>query len=231
MKTQPYTVRRIVQETSDVRSYILEFGDHPFSFTPGQFVIFNLNANQQAPLTISSSPHDQKYFQVTVKRIGNFGTQFYDNVQIGDTLYASEPMGQFKLQTENLDPICFIGRDYCITAARSFFYYLLIQQPQRRMTLFHEISDPDQILYQNEFKFFEQNSPLTRILILDQPNRPAGWNGGLGRLTPIMLRSLYLENTNTKFFAAGEHAEIKFYQQLFQSAEIPKQNIAVERWS
>lgn len=231
MQTQPYTVRRIIQETPDVRSFIFEFGEHPFDFTPGQFVIFHLDADRQAPLTISSSPHDQKYFQVTVKRIGNFGTRFYDQVQVGDTLSVGRPMGQLKLQTDSLDPVCFVGMDYCIPAARSFFYYILMRQPQRRLTLFHELSDPNQILYNNEFRYFDQNSPLTRVLILNQPTRPAGWNGGLGRVTPVMLRALYLENPKTKFYAAGEHPEIKFYQQAFQSAEIPKQNIVVERWS
>ncbi|MFQ3580671.1 MAG: FAD-binding oxidoreductase [Chloracidobacterium sp.] len=231
METKPYTIRRILQETPDVRSFILEFGDHPFSFTPGQFTVVHLNAECQAPLTISSSPHDQKYFQFTVKRTGNFGTQFYDQAQIGDTVSIGEPMGQLKLQTDTLDPVCFLGSDYCIPAARSFFYYILIRQPQRKMTLFHEVTSLDQVLYDNEFKHFEQNSPLTRVVLLNQPNRPAGWAGGLGRITPVMLRSLYLENPKTKFYAAGEFAEVKFYQQLLQAAEIPKQSTFVERWS
>ncbi|MCS7080102.1 MAG: hypothetical protein NZ585_08635 [Chloracidobacterium sp.] len=231
MSTRPYTVCRIIQETTDVRSFIFDFGEYPFSFTPGQFAVFHLNAERQACLTFSSSPHDQKYFQVTVKRIGNFGTQFYDQVKVGDIIHVTEPMGQLKLQTDSLDPVCFIGMDYCIPAARSFFYYILTRQPERRLTLFHELTDSSQILYDDEFKHFEKNSPLTRILILNQPTRPVGWVGGLGRVTPVMLRSLYLENPNTKFYAAGEYPEIKFYQQTFQSAGIPKSNITVERWS
>jgi hypothetical protein len=99
------------------------------------------------------------------------------------------------------------------------------------MTLFHEVTDPSQVLYDSEFKHFEQNSPLTRVILLNQPTRPAGWFGGLGRVTPVMVRSLYLENPNTKFYAAGEYPEIKFYQQVLQSAEIPKTSIFVERWS
>ncbi len=231
METHPYTLRRIIQETPDVRSFIFDFGDHPFGFTPGQFVIVHLDAERQAPLTISSSPHDQKYFQLTVKRTGNFGTQFYDRMQIGDAVSIGRPMGQLKLQTDSLDPVCFIGCDYCIPAARSFFYYLLVRQPERRLTLFHEVTDPSQILYDGEFRHFEQNSPLTRVLLLNQATRPAGWLGGLGRITPVMVKSLYLENPNTKFYVAGEYPEVKFYQQILQSAEIPKTSIFVERWS
>ncbi len=230
METHPYTLRRIIQETPDVRSFIFDFGERPFAFMPGQFVIFHLD-DSQAPLTISSSPHDQKYFQVTVKRTGNFGTQFYDRMQVGDTVRIGPPMGQLKLQTDNSEPVCFIGCDYCIPAARSFFYYILVRQPERRITLLHEVSDPNQILYDNEFKHFEQSSPLTRVVLLNQPTRPAGWFGGLGRITPIMVRSLYLENPNTKFYVAGEYPEVKFYQQTLQSAEIPKTSIFVERWS
>ncbi len=231
MKTNSYVLRRIIQETPDVRSFIFDFGDSPFSFTPGQFVIFRLDDKRQAPLTLSSSPHDQKYFQVTVKRTGNFGTRFYDQMQVGDAVSIGEPMGNLKLDVNASDPVCFIGSDYCIPAARSFFYYILIRQPQRRITLFHELTDPSQALYDNEFKHFDQNSPLTRVLILNQLIRPPGWMGGLGRITPVMLRSLYLENPNTKFYAAGEYPETKFYQQALQSAEIPKQSIVVERWS
>lgn len=231
MDAYPYTLRRIIQETSDVRSFVFDFGDRPFSFIPGQFVIFHLDDKCQAPLTISSSPHDQKYFQVTVKRIGNFGTRFYDQMQVGTTVLVGPPTGQFKLQTDSYDPVCFIGRDYCIPAVRSFLYHILVRQPERHITLFHEITDPTQILYDNEFKHFEKDGPMTRILILTQTTRPAGWFGGLGRITPLMVKSLYIENTSTKFYIAGEYPEVKFYQQVLQSAEIPKSSIFVERWS
>ncbi|MGQ9896410.1 MAG: ferredoxin--NADP reductase [Acidobacteriota bacterium] len=238
MEIRSYVLQRIIQETSDVRSFIFDFGEHPFDFIPGQFVIVHLNAECQAPLTISSSPHDRKYFQVTVKRTGNFGTQFYDQMRVGEKVSIGRPMGQLKLQIDSLDPVCFIGCDYCIPAARSFFYYMLVRQPQRRLTLFHEITDPNQILYDKEFQHFEQNSPLTRVLLLNQQTspvnqqtRPAGWFGGLGRITPIMVKSLYAENSSTKFYVAGEYAEVKFYQQTLQLAEIPKTSIFVERWS
>jgi hypothetical protein len=46
-----------------------------------------------------------------------------------------------------------------------------------------------------------------------------------------MVKSLYIENKSTKFYIAGEYPEVKFYQQVLQSAEIPKSSIFVERWS
>lgn len=231
MKINRFTVRKITQEMTDVRTYTFGYGPYPFEFEPGQFAIVHLNNDIQGPLTFSSSPTDKGQFEMTVKRTGNFGTRFYDTIRAGDPVPIATPMGKFILEREKAYPVCFIGRDYAITAARSFHRFLVATPPVRQFTLLHEISGFDQVLYDAEFRNHPVFEGFTRILTLDQPTRSGGWTGPLGRVTPRMFQGLYEESPDIRFYAAGEGIDIAFYKNQLQTAGIPKSNVLVERWS
>ncbi len=231
MEANRYTIRKITQELADVRSYAFDFGNAPFEFEPGQFVIFTLDADLQAPLTISSSPTERSQFEVTVKRTGNFGARFYDTMKAGDSVSVGRPMGQFKLDRKAAAPICFIGRDYAITAARSFLRFLWETGSSRRLTVLHEISGFDQALYDAEFRKYQAGERFTRLLLLDQPTRPPGWTGPVSRVTDQLLKGLFVESPDTVFYAVGEGTDIGFYKTQLQAAGIPKTNFLLERWS
>lgn len=231
METNRYTIRKITQELSDVRSYVIDVGKGSFEFEPGQFVIVTLGDDLQAPLTISSSPTEEGRFEVTVKRTGNFGTRFYDTVETGDLVTVGRPMGNFKLDRTAAAPICFMGRDYTITAARSFLRFLWGTWSSRRLTILHEISGFDQVLFDAEFRRYPEGDRFTRLLLLDQATRPPGWTGPVCRVTDQLLKGLYAESPDTLFYGVGEGTDIGFYKTQLQAAGIPKSSFLLERWS
>ncbi len=231
MNPSRFQIRKVTQELSDVRSYAFDFGNSRFDFEPGQFVIVTLGPELQAPLTISSSPTEPGQFEITVKRTGNFGTRFYDTMTAGDEVSLSRPMGQFKLDRQAVSPVCFIGRDYAITAARSFLRFLWETGSPRRLTLLHEISGFDQVLFDAEFRRYPPGERFTRLLLLDQPTRPPGWTGPVSRVTDQLLKGLFVESPDTRFYAVGEGSDIGFYKNQLQAAGIPKTSFLLERWS
>lgn len=231
MEPLRYTIRKITQELADVRSYAFDFGVNAFDFDPGQFVIVTMSDALQAPLTLSSSPTEKSHFELTVKRTGNFGTKFYDSMKAGDSVAIGRPMGQFKLHRTAATPVCFVGRDYAITAARSFLRFLSDTGTTRRFTILHEISGFDQALFDAEFRKHHLGDQFTRLLLLDQPTRPPGWTGPVSRVTDQLLKGLFVESPDTMFYAVGEGADVGFYKTQLQAAGIPKANFMLERWS
>jgi glycine betaine catabolism B len=229
MTINRFSVRKITQELEDVRTYTVGFGPSGFDFQPGQFSIVRLSEDVQGPLTLIPHQDDERAFEVTVKRTGNFGARFYDSVRAGDPLQFGIPMGKFVLEN-NASPICFLGRDYTIPAARAFLRTLQRRKDPRSMTLIHEITGVDQLMYDSEFR--EETSPqFTRVLVLDKPIRPNGWTGPVGRVTENMVGALYGESRETVFYAVGEGADMNYYRQIFEKAGIPRELLRLERWS
>jgi ferredoxin-NADP reductase/MOSC domain-containing protein YiiM/ferredoxin len=101
-------VAAIKQESTDVRSFVLESEDHHPLPTPlpGQFLIFRLQAGENsAPVMRSyslSGPPDAGTYRVSVKRATGPGSRyFHDRIQTGDLLQVSAPRGSFTLAAGN----------------------------------------------------------------------------------------------------------------------------------
>lgn len=96
-------VLRIVQETDDTRSFVLDVPDElreTFRYRAGQFCTFRVRLGQEHHLrcySMSSAPETDADLTVTVKRVpgGLVSNWFNDRVAEGDILEATKPAGVF----------------------------------------------------------------------------------------------------------------------------------------
>lgn len=230
--TANYIVQHVKQELKDVRTYTFDFGLSRFHFDPGQFVIVALPTDEtvQGALTLCSSPLNAKEFELTLKRSGDFGAQFFDQVRAGDIVRIGKPTGPFKIDPRDTRPICFIARDYCIPAARSIYRFLNETQSGRPFCLLHEISGFDQVLYNKELAVPSIKN-YARWITLDQPNPPANWPGPKGRVTADLVRKALKNPLETLYYITGEGPDVKHFKQVLDELHIPSLNIRQERWS
>lgn len=110
-------VGRVVAETADARSFVLEVPgelDEAFAYRAGQFCTFRIEVGDRPLLrcySMSSSPEVDGELQVTVKRVpgGAVSNWMIDNLGPGDTVEVTPPAGVFSLSGGTGDVVAFAG--------------------------------------------------------------------------------------------------------------------------
>jgi len=108
----PVRVTRIIQETADTRTFVL---DAPFSYRAGQFLTFRICGTLRS-YSMSSSPDTDSELMTTVKRVpdGLVSNWMHDHLAPGDLVEATRPAGVFCLR-ENPAPMVAFGAGSGIT--------------------------------------------------------------------------------------------------------------------
>lgn len=107
-------VTRIVKETPDTRTFVLEPEDGPFSYQAGQFCTFKVTVDGK-PLfrsySMSSAPETDTEFMTTVKRVpgGAVSNWMHDNLSEGDEVELTVPTGRFCLRDGEVPVLGFSG--------------------------------------------------------------------------------------------------------------------------
>ncbi|MGW5384409.1 2Fe-2S iron-sulfur cluster-binding protein [Nocardia sp. NPDC003963] len=102
-------VTRIVKETPDTRTFVLEPHDGPFSYQAGQFCTFKFVVDGKPyfrSYSMSSCPVSDTEFMTTVKRVpgGTVSNWMHDNLSEGDEVELTVPTGRFCLR-EGATPV------------------------------------------------------------------------------------------------------------------------------
>jgi 3-ketosteroid 9alpha-monooxygenase subunit B len=110
-------VKRVVQETADACSFVLDVPDdlrETFRYAPGQFCTFRVHVDGAEHLrsySMSSAPDTDDDLTVTVKRVagGLVSNWFLDNLSEGDDVEVTKPAGVFCPQDTELPVLAFCG--------------------------------------------------------------------------------------------------------------------------
>jgi len=152
----PLRVKRVVQETHDTKSYVLDVPaelDDAFVYEAGQFCTFRVPFPDDDLLrcySMSSSPDTDDDFAVTVKRVlgGRVSNWFLDEVAEGDTLSLTFPAGVFTLRPHTTPIVAFAGGSG-ITPVFSLIKSALATT-QRSVRLLYANRDVDSVIFRAE---------------------------------------------------------------------------------
>jgi ferredoxin-NADP reductase len=111
---QRATVTRIVRENADVRTFVLDPHEGPFSYRAGQFCTFLVRVDGRALLrsySMSSAPETDTELMTTVKRVpgGAVSNWMIDNLVEGDQIELTRPRGAFCLRPAGTPLLGFSG--------------------------------------------------------------------------------------------------------------------------
>lgn len=103
----PVRITRIIQETADTRTYVL---DAPYPYRAGQFVTIKACGALRS-YSMSSSPATDTELMTTVKRVpgGLVSNWMHDHLQPGDTVETTLPAGVFCLREASAPLVAFCG--------------------------------------------------------------------------------------------------------------------------
>jgi ferredoxin-NADP reductase len=151
----PLTVREIVPETEDARSFVLEVPEAHrdlFAYRAGQFCTFRVRVDGQEHLrcySMSSAPGLDPYLTVTVKRVprGTVSNWLLDNVSVGDVLEVTPPAGVFCVPEGEGVVVAFCGGSGA-TPVLSITKDLLATT-ERRLRILYANRDADSVIFRN----------------------------------------------------------------------------------
>lgn len=156
MKFYPLTVREVIDETVQARSFRLRpAGEHAhlFGYKPGQFLTFRIpqgDGHIERCYSLSSAPPGDAELKVTVKRVRDgFGSNWFNDVpKPGDAIEVAPPSGRFVLRSRDRRPVLFAGGSG-ITPVISLIKQAL-HETALAPRLFYANTDTDQIIFRRE---------------------------------------------------------------------------------
>lgn len=108
------TVRRIIKETPDAYTFVLDPHEQPFSYRAGQYCTFRVrvdDAELYRSYSMSSAPETDTELMTTVKRVpgGKVSNWLLDHVAEGDDLTMTRAAGTFCLTESSVPLLAFAG--------------------------------------------------------------------------------------------------------------------------
>lgn len=244
--TLEFRVKKIIQETDDTRTFVLETLDEgPLHYAAGQFLTFVLEGNGQEvrrSYSMSSAPGIDELPAITIKRVANgeISRYWHDHVQVGTLLRVLPPAGRFTLEPADgtARDIVLIGAGSGITPLFSILKYVLAHEPESRVTLLYASRRERSIIFGEQLEEWQQRYPsrLKIVHVLSQPSDD--WLGTRGRINNFRLErmvgeSLHFPTERARFFLCGPFelmrtAEITLRFMGFEGDQIRKENFVID---
>ncbi|MCU1452028.1 MAG: Oxidoreductase FAD-binding domain protein [Acidimicrobiales bacterium] len=226
----PLRVRRIVQETVDACSIVLEVPEDlldAFAYDAGQFCTFRVSIEGQERLrcySMSSSPEVDAELQVTVKRVpgGAVSNWLNDALAPGDVIDASPPSGLFRLGDATGDIVAF-GGGSGITPIFSIVKSALATT-SRRVRLLYANRDQDAVIFSAELAALEARHP-DRLLVAHHLDVDRGF------VEPGTVRPLIDDAIDADFYVCGPGPFMDVVEGTLLEQGIAPARIHIERFS
>lgn len=225
-----FTIKEIIQETPDIRSFVLS-PNQPFSYKPGQFLTI-VRGDIRRSFSFSSHPSDP-FPKVTLKRIpnGEISRWLFDHVKIGDHIETIEASGLFTYpeDTSAYDTVVFLAAGSGITPVFSLLrealsrndnlkFLLLYSNRSKQQTVFYDqlvqLQKEHADRLSTEF-FFSNNMDLQRA-----------------RLTRLILEDILKKKikdpSRALFFLCGPHVYMQNISITLITEGVPDDNIRRE---
>ncbi len=156
------------------------------TYLPGQHLPIQLEVNGEyisRRYTLSSSPSRPGRYAISVKRVddGRVSNWLHEHFQVGDTLVADSPSGDFHLGVHT-DKLLLLSAGSGVTPMLSMLRYLSDNDCVRDVVFYHQCRTEADIPCLEELHAQEEKHPsLDLRIVLSQPKRD--WQGESGRLS------------------------------------------------
>lgn len=179
------------RETHDVVSwqFVAQAGPLP-PVLAGQCVTLHTEIGgdpQCRAYTLSSSPQDTRW-QITIKDVGVVSHHLHQTLQVGDTIRADGPFGDFNLTTLPCPRPLLLSAGSGITPMWAMLRDELAKGPEADICFIHSARSPEDVIFAQPLaQLAALHRGLRHALVLEQGPEQHPW---LGRLTPTMLSAL-----------------------------------------
>ena len=197
-------VSSIHQETDDV--YTLELIAQDFyPYEPGQYALVSIKNTPDIirAYTLSSTPGLSRYVTLTVRRIENGvgSTWLTRDVKVGDTLWLSDPKGEFTCSKISSDNYLLIAGGCGVTPIISMVRWLCVNRPQAALTVFYSVHSPKDVIFKREWEMLKAQYPHLNLYMNSSQGVSEGFYAG--RISLQMLQELVPNITDATVLTYG----------------------------
>lgn len=205
----------IVPETPGVKTFRLlpSASDRflPFTFVPGQFlnVAFWIGgARMNRSYSISSSPTQREYVELTVKREprGAVSRHIVDLLQVGDQIEAAGPVGKFTFNGSEADSIVLIAAGVGITPMVSISRYLTERSWAGEIFFIYTCRTPADFIFASEIAALQRVNSKLRVAVTVTKPEGTDWSGARGRITKELLTKTVPDLASRRIHLCGPPA-------------------------
>jgi 3-ketosteroid 9alpha-monooxygenase subunit B len=226
----PLRIARVVEETADSRSFVLEVPlelEQAFAYRAGQFVTHRVSVDGQPLLrcySMSSSPEVDDEFQVTVKRVpgGAVSNWMIDSLRVGDVIDTTCPAGVFCLPDGDGDVIAFAGGSG-ITPVFSLLKTALATT-SRRVHLLYANRDRDSVIFNRELHQLAEQYP-ERLHVVHRLDVEDGF------VDADAVRPFVAGGADAEYFICGPPPFMDIVEGTLLERDVAAERIHIERFN
>ena len=207
-------------------------GALPFSFVPGQFlnVAFGIGgARMNRSYSISSSPDERNFVELTVKREprGAISRHIHDLIKVGDSIAAAGPVGKFTFDGSGVDSIVLIAAGVGITPLMSVMRTLTTRAWAGDIYFVYSCRARSDFIFAKPLAALMHQNPRLHVAVtLSKPDQE--WLGHRGRITRELLAKTVPGLASKRVHLCGPLAMMDATKALLAELGVPAAQIRTE---
>ena len=230
-------VGAVVTETSNVKTLRLVppsgDGPMPFTFLPGQFLNLTFwigGAKMHRSYSISSSPMQRGYVDVTVKREprGAVSRHIDDLLKVGDLIEAGGPIGRFTFTGAEADSIVLIAGGVGITPMMSIARYLTERSWPGDIFFVYASRAPADFIFAKDVTELQRANPRLHVAVTMERAEGTDWPGPRGRLTKEFLAQTVPDIAARRVHLCGPPAMMEAIKAILEELKVPPEQVKTE---
>ncbi len=183
------------------------------------------------PYSISSSPRQRAYYEITVARTRNgfVSDYFLDHVKVGDVLEANGPAGVFRHQPVfHGKKSLFLAGGSGITPFMSMTREILDAGLDRDIVMLYGCRNEDVALYHDELSRMAKDHPNFKYYLVVSDDDVKDWKGEKGFLNIDLIRRLVPDFEERTSYICGPQVMNDFCVKELKDAGVPIKKIRRE---
>jgi len=208
----PAIIDSIEQESFDTRTFRVVFTDEKiregFEYRQGQFAQVSCIGAGEAPISISSSPHEREILEFTIRKMGRL-TAALHKLKVGDALYIRGPYGNsFPFEEVKGKNLLFIAGGIGLPPLRSVIRLVFHHRGDfGKVKILYGARTPGELCFKKEIKRWGKLPDAQVLLTVDKPDKD--WKGNVGVVTTLWDKT-EISGKEAVAYVCGPPVMIKF---------------------
>ncbi len=220
----------IIKRTHDVKSFRF-VRPSSFEYKAGQFMFVTIPSEDgelKKHFTISSSPTEPDFIELTKKLTGSSYSNALDSLKKGEKAKIDAPYGKFTFDKKT-KKMAMLSGGIGITPLRSMCKYSTDLQLENNILLLYGNNTIEDIVFKEELDHLQkENKNLKIVYTLNNP--PSKWEGYTGYIDTEMIKKEVSDYASRVFYICGPPAMVEAMKRLLQELNIFSEQIKTENF-